>query len=209
MNDTVIVQPVESPVICKPYYEPTQHYEYDRASGRATIEPGRRPAAYWYKLSEDEAKQQQRLTLHYQNARGDAMRFELDEGRRDLTLVNKLREDVRHWRESGYEGATNVTRDLLRHWWRKDRLRRMFFCQMEATETIIFLNEIRGIRRDGSRGKPRWTPKFTDADFDSLIDQPFEATYAPLTRMCCKMATGRSHGHAYYVDLLQPSACAK
>ncbi|MBI2852420.1 MAG: DEAD/DEAH box helicase family protein [Chloroflexi bacterium] len=188
--DSVIVQPVESPVICKPYYKPTEHYEYDRATGRATREPGRRPAAYWYKLSEDEVRQQQRLPLHYQEAKGDEMRFELDEGRRDLVLVNKLREDVDRWRESNYEGATNVTKDLLRHWWRKDRKRRMFFCQLEAAETIIFLNEIRSVRRDGSRGKPRWTPRLTDADFDVLLDRPFESDYAPLIRMCTKMATG-------------------
>ncbi|MBI2858677.1 MAG: hypothetical protein HYX90_06335 [Chloroflexi bacterium] len=64
MTEPVIVQPVESPVICKPYYKPTEHYEYDRSTGRATREPGRRPAAYWYKLSQDEARQQQRLPLH-------------------------------------------------------------------------------------------------------------------------------------------------
>jgi hypothetical protein len=28
--DPVLIQPVESPVICKPYYEPTQYWEYDR-----------------------------------------------------------------------------------------------------------------------------------------------------------------------------------
>ena len=50
---------------------------------------------------------------------------------------------------------------------RKDRTR-FFFCQMEAVETMIFLNEIRGMRKDGRRGKPRWTPAFTDADFDTL-----------------------------------------
>jgi len=61
---------------------------------------------------------------------------------------------------------------------------------LEAAETIIFLNEIRGLRKDGSRGKPRWTPEFTDADFDTLLDRPFDPGYAPLCRMGCKMATG-------------------
>ena len=33
MSDPVLIQPVESPVICKPYYEPTHYWEYDRGYG--------------------------------------------------------------------------------------------------------------------------------------------------------------------------------
>jgi hypothetical protein len=177
MTDPVLIQPVDSPVICKPYYEPTHYWEYDRATGCAQKRAGRRPASYWYRDPGIDIRTGQ-LTL------------ELEEERRDLVLVNKLRNDVKRWRSSNWEGATNVTKDLLRHWWRKDRARRFFFCQLEAAETIIFLNEIRGLRRDGSRGKPRWTPEFTDADFETLADRPFDPEYPPLSRMCAKMATG-------------------
>jgi type III restriction enzyme len=189
MTDPVLIQPVESPVICKPYYEPTHYWEYDRTSGRAVKQPGRRPAAYWYKLSEEEMRQRN-LPLNFRDKRGDQMRLELEEGRRDLVLVNKLRTDVKKWRQSNWEGGTNVTKDLLRHWWRKDRGRRFFFCQLEAAETMVFLNEIRGIRKDGRRGKPRFTPEFTDSDFNTLFDRPFDPVYTPLLRMGCKMATG-------------------
>ena len=174
--DPVLIQPVESPVICKPYYEPTQYWEYDRQTGRAALRAGRRSAAYWYKFADADARRGQ-------------LSLELEEDRRDLALVNKLRADVKRWRNAGWEGATNVTKDLLRHWHRRDRPRRFFFCQLEAAETMIFLNEIRGFRRDGRRGKPRWNPEFTDADFDLLwtaADGPAE----PLTRYACKMATG-------------------
>jgi len=177
MPDPVLIQPVESPVICKPYYKPTQYWEYDRTTGAAAKQPGRRPASYWYKLPDADTRRGQ-LTLG------------LEEDRRDLILVNKLRNDVDRWRDAKWEGATNVTKDLLRHWMRKDRARRFFFCQMEAVETIIFLNEIRGLRKDGSRGKPRWIPAFTDVDFQELYDHPTDTTYDPLMRMCCKMATG-------------------
>jgi type III restriction enzyme len=189
MSEPVLIRPVESPVICKPYYEPTHYWEYDRATGSATKVVGRRPAAYWYKLTDEEIRQRN-LPLLVRGPRGDEMRLELEEGRRDLDLVNKLREDVKRWRESNWEGATNVTKDLLRHWYRKDRVRRFFFCQLEGAETIIFLNEIRGLRKDRTRGKPRWNPKFTDADFKTLLDQGIESEYSPLTRMGCKMATG-------------------
>ena len=29
MSDPIPIQPVESPVICKPYYEPTHYREYE------------------------------------------------------------------------------------------------------------------------------------------------------------------------------------
>jgi len=176
MTDPVLIQSVDEPIICKPYVEPDLHYEYDRNTGAARKEPGRRPAAYWYKLPSADARRGQ-------------LALELEEDRRELVLVNRLRNDVKRWRESNYEGATNVTKDLLRHWGRSDRARRFFFCQMEAAETIIFLNEIRGYRRDGHRGQPRWKAEFTDADFDLLWIPP-EFPSEPLTRYACKMATG-------------------
>ena len=55
------------------------------------------------------------------------MRFVQEEERDDLPLVNALRSDVRRWRESNYRNVTNVTRELLRHWTREDRERRLFF----------------------------------------------------------------------------------
>ncbi len=175
MSEPALIQPVESPVICKPYYEPTHYWEYDKSTGRARKKEGRRPAAYWYK---DPAA----------DIRRGQMTLELEEDRRDLVCVNKLRADVKRWRASNWEGATNVTKDLLRHWWRKDRARRLFFCQVEAAETAIFLNEIRGVRRDGRRGQPRWNPEFSDADFALLWNS--EGNPEPLPRYACKMATG-------------------
>src|SRR5579871_684392 len=174
--EPTLVQPVESPVICNPYQEPAEYWDYDRTSGPASRQPGRRPSAYWYKVEGAGTRGQTAL--------------ELDEDRRPLELVNKLRRDVKRWHDSNWEGATNVTKDLLRHWTRPDRPRRLFFCQIEAVETILFLNEIRGLRRDGTRGKPRFNPDFTDEDFALLLDYPANATYAPLTRMCTKLATG-------------------
>lgn len=177
MNEPTLIQPVEdSPVICSPYSEPTAYWEINKNTVTPKKQPGRRPSAYWFKDPNAVTTAQ--------------IAFEINEERRDLVLVNKLRGDVKRWRESGWEGATNVTKELLRHWVRPDRARRFFFCQVEAVETIIYLNEIRGIRRDGSRGKPRFTPEFTDRDFHSLVDEPADQSYQPLTRYCTKLATG-------------------
>ena len=93
------------------------------------------------------------------------MRFIQEEERDDLPLVNNLRSDVRRWRESNYRNATNVTRELLNHWAREDKERRLFFCQREAVETIIWLAEI---RRAGKR--IGFNPQFTDDNLNKLVD---------------------------------------
>lgn len=68
----------------------------------------------------------------------------------------------------------------MEHWKRDDRERRLFFCQLEAAETIIWLTEASGADRQGVE-----VP--TDVPIDSKsIEEGFEA----LHRYCCKMATG-------------------
>src|SRR5687767_13052796 len=99
------IQPVEEPILNGPYEEPTAYWEYNRDTGNAAKMPGRRPARYWYKTKE-EAKAQ----------KAGQFSLELDEGQDDLALINSLRDDVRRWRASNYEGATNITKELLRHW---------------------------------------------------------------------------------------------
>ena len=114
------------------------------------------------------------------------MRFVQEEERDDLPLVNALRADVKRWRESNYRNATNVTRELLNHWRREDRERRLFFCQLEAVETVIWLAEIRSAgKRTG------FNPQFTDDDLGKLVDTADLTQTSPeLIRYGCKMATG-------------------
>ena len=186
------VQPVDRPILCNPYEEPRDHWVYGRETGAASRAGTRRPASYWYKTERTGSAQ---LTLT-----GLA-----EEERDDLPLVNALREDVRKWREAGYPGATNVTRDLLRHWARTDRGRRLFFCQIEAVETIVYLQEIRFPGKVGIRGNPKLgkedlnrmlagqRPSFSNPGqdfFPRLIDPAQDASLAALRRIACKMATG-------------------
>jgi type III restriction enzyme len=186
------VQPVDRPILCNPYEEPRDHRIYDKETGAASRAGTRRPASYWYKTERTGSAQ---LTLT-----GLA-----EEERDDLPLVNALREDVRKWRDAGYPGATNVTRDLLRHWARIDRGRRLFFCQIEAVETIIYLQEIRFPGKVGIRGNPKLgkedlhrmlagdRPSFSNPGqdfFPRLIDPAQDASLAALRRIACKMATG-------------------
>lgn len=67
------------------------------------------------------------------------------------TVVNTLRDLVREWRDSGYNGVSLTTRTLLNYWFeRSHRVKagaeeidfRYYFCQREAVETFIFLKEM-------------------------------------------------------------------
>ena len=166
------IQPVENPILCNPYEEPDAHWLYDTETGEAMRQPGRREAGYWYKTKRTGSEQLQ-------------MRFIQEEERDDLPLVNALRSDVKRWRESNYRNATHVTRELLNHWARDDLERRLFFCQREAVETIIYIAEI---RRAGKN--LRFTPQFTADELNGLIDAAEAPDIPALIRYGCKMATG-------------------
>ena len=74
-----------------------------------------------------------------------------DSGRRssNLFLVEGLREAVDRWRDTGYDGASDVTHRLFRYWFDEDHLvpgfgtLRYHFAQREAIETLAYLVEIR------------------------------------------------------------------
>ncbi len=186
------IQPVESPVICAPYEEPNDHWFYDKETGIATRAGMRRDAGYWYKTE--------------RVGTGQKALF-LEEDHDLLTLVNLLRKDVKRWREADYRGASNVTKELLRHWARKDRDRRLFFCQREAVETIIYLTELRITGKSSRTGFKNFDlndeelklllrgekPSFHtsgDSYFPTLADFPSDSSLMPLRRIGCKMATG-------------------
>ena len=194
MADTQLpLQPVENPILCSPYTEPGEHWLYDMRTGVPAKTPGRRPAGYWFK-SERAGSAQAQLSLI------------AEEERDDLPLVNALRNDVRRWRDARWPGVSQTSRKLLRHWWRPDRTRRLFFCQLEAAETVIYLREML------ARGRtPRWRPELSLRDFEALAqgrnpragewvakvaqhpklaDFPNGNGAPPIPRYACKMATG-------------------
>lgn len=104
-------------------------------------------------------------------------------------LVEPLRRKVKHFRDSGYEGATATSRALL-HWWflepqllpNRDEVLESFayfFAQREALETTIFLVDVAGVK-----------DKFDLLRFDAsgeLSANFFDETWL---RLVIKMATG-------------------
>ena len=89
--------------------------------------------------------------------------------------INEVRSKVAAWRnlgDAGLAGVTPVTRRLLQHWRSPDRTRKLFFCQIEAAETAVWLTEI--------------APK---AESDRLRTLNAEAN-PDLLRVAFKLATG-------------------
>jgi type III restriction enzyme len=145
---------VLQPIISDAYAEPTHHWVIERHRPPVKAE-GRRQACYYYRPPGRSTGQ------------GEAD----DIGTRvPLALANLVRERVRAWRDAGWPGVTGVTGELLAYWHRPDRERRLFFCQREAIETILFLVEAREDFRQGVT-VPR--------------DEP-----GAFARYACKMATG-------------------
>jgi len=96
-----------------------------------------------------------------------------------------IREAVKAWREGGYKGVTNTTRILLHHWFLTDhrlpsgRKFAYHYFQRGATETIIYLYEVAGVRRNRSL-----VESYAVRSDLRLLQ------YDEFARYCVKMATG-------------------
>ncbi|MCX7751149.1 MAG: DEAD/DEAH box helicase family protein, partial [Candidatus Bipolaricaulota bacterium] len=152
---------VPQPILNSPFEEPQAHWYLEE--GRPPEKrPGRRPAGYFYR--------DPTLPAEEGGVRGQWV---------ELPLVNLIRDRVKAWREAGYPGATRTTLELLRYWRRDGREKRLFFAQLEAAETIVFLTEARADFRQG---------------IEIPLDEPSEDRkaegYTAFRRYACKMATG-------------------
>lgn len=156
---------VPEPILNSPYDEPSEHWLISE-SEPPQRRPGRRRPEYIYRPP---------------NARADDPAEGLGT-RIELLLVSRIRERVRAWREDPrepYAGTSRTTRALLAWWRREGRQQRLFFAQLEAAETIIFLVEARADLRQG---------------LDVPLDEPGAAALAEgaraFRRYACKLATG-------------------
>ena len=67
-------------------------------------------------------------------------------------LVDKIRKEIHDWRESGYEGASDTSKALLKWWFETDHPTensdreiinfKYYFAQREAVESVIYLYEV-------------------------------------------------------------------
>jgi type III restriction enzyme len=98
----------------------------------------------------------------------------------ELVMVNLIRERVAEWKKQGYPGLTRTTLELIEWWTREGRKQNLFYAQLEAALTVIFLKEG---RQDFLQGLtiPRDEPSKEINQSDG---------YTGFERYACKMATG-------------------
>lgn len=122
--------PIRQPVINSPYDFPCWHYRVD-SSGvavRGDASPGRRPSeAYVSPVP---------LPTGYQQVLSGT-----EDPLSSMDHIKQLRQRVEDWRQRGYPGVTEVTLTLLRYWEDSERSVRLYFAQLDAIRTIIYLTE--------------------------------------------------------------------
>ena len=154
---------VPEPILNSPFDEPTEHWHIMEGE-IPERRPGRRPAMYFYRDPKVKPETEAGHVV------GTAI---------ELKLVNRIREQVKKWRLEGYPGVTRTTLELL-HWWRRDgRAQRLFFAQLDAVETIIFLTEARADYRQG-----------IEVPQEDISDSKRNDGFAGFRRYASKMATG-------------------
>jgi type III restriction enzyme len=97
----------------------------------------------------------------------------------ELMLVNLVRERVEAWQKQGHPGVARTTIELIQWWTRDGREKRLFFAQLEAALSVIFLKEARADFLQGII-VPR----------DEPSDDRKDEGYRGFERYACKMATG-------------------
>ena len=126
----------KSPILNNPYDEPQWHYDAtpDGNLDYSKILQGRRPYAA-------------NLTVMPNTNLQSALFSNDDMPNDDLNapFINGIRAVVKEWRETGWPKVTRTTRDLLTYWFEnpeRELHKSLFFCQREAIETAIYLNEV-------------------------------------------------------------------
>jgi type III restriction enzyme len=146
---------IDKLIINSPFEEPKRYWRYDPKTRTFDLKEGRRPAGYVVASESSRAFDDPGVFI-------------------EIPLPNKIRPRVKAWRghpTNPYAGVTGITKRLLEHWNRPEERehKRLFFCQLEAIETLIWLLEAPESEKVG-------------------IDIPSDG--GQFTRLCSKMATG-------------------
>ncbi len=166
------INAVANPIINSPYEEP-RHYWHIEAGKKPEKRSGRRPASYFLRVPERAARgrrKREQAELFTEESKGEEYL---------LALANLLRQRVAEWRRREYQGTTKVTKELLELWNSPKRLQPLFYAQVEAAETVIFLVE-----------GPTDLKQGVELPLDSPGPAAKEAGYRVFQRYALKMATG-------------------
>ncbi len=158
---------IENPILNSPFEEPGRHFKFSDEGITDEIVAARRVSSYFIPIPRPKKKNPKQLSFETE---WTADRLE------ENTFINQVRGRVALWRQGGYLGLTTATARLLEYWQRPDRERKLFFCQIEALETAIYLTEVAG--------------KYGDAWIENELRRANADANPLLFRIAVKMATG-------------------
>lgn len=163
---------IENPILNSPYAEPMRHFRFSEEGITNEIVEARRTSSYFVPIPQARKKSPKQLAF---DTEWTADRIE------ENRFINQVRERVALWRRGGYVGITRTTARLLEYWQRPERERKLFFCQIEALETAIYITEV--------------AHRYGDAWIENDLRRANEDTQgrgagSPLQRIAFKMATG-------------------
>jgi type III restriction enzyme len=158
---------IENPILNSPFEMPQRHFKFSDEGITDEIVEARRVSSYFIPIPQARKKNPKQLVFETE---WTADRLE------DNKFINHIRERVAIWRKGSYQGVTNTTRRLLEYWTNPQREHKLFFCQIEALETAIYVAEVAG--------------KYGDAWIENSLRQANQASNPLLYRIAFKMATG-------------------
>ena len=159
---------IENPILNSPFEKPKRHFRFSDEGITNDIAEARRVSSYFIPIAKPKKK-------------GKATQLAFDtEWTKDRIeeniFINRIRERVSLWRRGDYQGITKTTRRLLDYWRNPERERKLFFCQIEAVETAIYITEVAN--------------RYGDSWIENELRRANEDANPELFRIAFKMATG-------------------
>jgi len=157
---------IENPILNTPFAEPTRHFRFSDEGITSEVVESRRTSSYFVPIAKPKKK-------------GKQLAFDTEWTKdriQENDFINRIRGRVSLWRKGNYEGITRTSRRLLEYWTEPQREKKLFYCQIEALETVIYLAEVAN--------------KYGDSWIENSLRE-FNADANPeLYRIALKMATG-------------------
>lgn len=160
---------IENPVINCPFVEPMRHFRFSDIGITNEIIEQRRSSSYFIPIAQPKKKKKGIVQLTFETE-WTSDRIKENE------FINAVRQRVSLWRKKGYPCITSTTRRLLEYWNSPTRERKLFFCQIEALETAIYIFES--------------AKKCGDSWIENDLRRANEDANPLLNRIAFKMATG-------------------
>ena len=157
---------IENPILNSPFDAPRRHFRFSDEGITNDIVEERRRSSYFVPIAKPKKKGKQLvISTEWTEDRIEENRF-----------INDIRRTVEKWRKRGYGGITKTTARLLEYWTDPARDKKLFFCQIEALETAIYLAEV--------------AKKAGDVWIENSIREANADANPEIFRIAFKMATG-------------------